>query len=109
MMKRMRPSPRVLTIRMVSDTSVINECSIIKQLTHASFRKNFLQCGDTPEDPASILPVTNGGGSGGDDNQDEVMADVEHQKTPDGRRNVTGADDKEDAAVSTGANDKNGE
>ena len=37
------------------------------------------------------------------------MADVEHQKTPDGRRNVTGADDKEDAAVSTGAKDKNGE
>ena len=37
------------------------------------------------------------------------MADVEHQKTPDGRSNVTGADDKEDAAVSTGAKDKNGE
>ena len=37
------------------------------------------------------------------------MADVEHQKTPDGCHNVTGADDKEDAAVSTGVNDKNGE
>ena len=81
----------------------------MKQLTHASFRKNFLQAGDTPKDPASIPPVTNGWGSGGGDNQDEVMVEVEHQKTPDGRRNVTGADDKEDAAVSTGAKDKNGE
>ena len=78
-------------------------------MTHASIRKNFLQAGDTPKDPASIPPVNNVGGSGGDDNQDEVMADVEHQKTPDGRRNETGADDKEDTAVSMGANDKNGE
>ena len=64
MIKRMRPSPRVLKIRMVSDISVINECSIIKQLTHASFRKNFLQGGDRPEDTAVISPVAEGGGSG---------------------------------------------
>ena len=94
---------------MVSDTSVVNECSVTKQLTHASIRKNFLQAGDTPKDPASIPPVNNVGGSGGDDNQDEVMADVEHRKTPDGRHNETGAGDEEDAVVSTGANDKNGE
>ena len=49
---------------MVSTTSVVNECSIIKQLTHASIRKNFLQAGDTPEDPASIPTVAEGGGLG---------------------------------------------
>ena len=98
--------------------------------THVLLCKNFLQgdeeqqqstkspsnlpSAEDEDDTAAptdsvIPPVTNGGGPGGDDNKDEVMADVEHQKTPDGRRNVTGADDKEDAAVSTGANDKNGE
>ena len=110
MIKRMRPSPRVLKIRTVSDTSVINECSIIKQLTHASIRKNFLQAGNAPEDPASIPIVAEGGGSRGDDGRDEeIVESDQQQKTLDVRYNETGADDEEDAAVSTGANDKNGE
>ena len=79
-------------------------------LTHASFRKNFLQDGNAPANETSIPPVAKEGGSGGEDGKDEeIVESEEQQKTPDGRHNETGADDKEDAAVSTGANDKNGE
>ena len=82
----------------------------MKQLTHASIRKNFLQGGNAPEDPASIPIVAEGGGSRGDDGRDEeIVESDQQQKTLDVRYNETGADDEEDAAVSTGANDKNGE
>ena len=46
---RMRPSPLVLKKKKVrDDISFINEHGIIKQLTHISFGKNFLQGGDVP-------------------------------------------------------------
>ena len=82
----------------------------MKQLTHMSFRKNFLQDGDAPGNKTIVPPVTDEGGSGGDDSKDEVMADVEHQQQIlDVRRNVTSADDEDDAAVSTGVEEKDGE
>ena len=88
----------------------MNKCSIMKQLTHASFRKNFLQGGNAPANETSIPPVAKEGGSGGEDSKDEeIVESEEQQKTPDSRHNETDADDKEDAAVSTGAKDKNGE
>ena len=79
-------------------------------MTHASFRKNFLQDGNALANETSIPPVAKEGGSGGEDGKDEeIVESEEQQKTPDGSHNETGAGDEEDAAVSTGANDKNGE
>ena len=79
-------------------------------MTHASFRKNFLQGGNAPVNETSIPPVAKEGGSGGEDGKDEeIIESEEQQQTLDVRHNETGADDKEDAAVSMDVEDKNGE
>ena len=88
----------------------MNECSEIKQMTYASFGKNFLQGGNAPANRTIVPPVATEGGSGAEDGKDEeIVESEEQQQTLDVRYNETGAGDEKDAAVSTGANDKNGE
>ena len=79
-------------------------------MTHASFRKNFLQDGNAPANETSIPPVAKEGGSGAEDGKDEeIVESEEQQQTLDVRHNETGADDEEDAAVSMDVEEKDGE
>ena len=88
----------------------MNECSVVKQLTYASFGKNFLQGGDAPVNRTIVPPIATEGGSGGDDGKDEeIIESEEQQQTLDVRHNETGADDEEDAAVSMDVEEKDGE
>ena len=55
----------------------MNECSVVKQLTHASFGKNFLQGGDAPVNRTIVPPIATEGWSGGDDGKDEEIIESE--------------------------------
>ena len=79
-MKGAWPSVRALKKRKVRDTSITNKRSIIKQLTHASFGKNFLQGGDIHRDKTTVLPVAKGGWFEGNDSKDEEIVESERQQ-----------------------------